>query len=582
VRNNEKQPEIVVLKFGSSVLHSEEDLPRAVHEIYRAWSGGTQVVAVVSAFGNTTNELWRRAQSISDEPEASALAALLATGEATASAMICLALGKVGIAAKVLDPAQAGLRTVGDRLEADLVAVDAARLKSELRQAIVILPGFVGRDEGGYTTLLGRGGSDFSALFLAHQLGGRCVLLKDVDGLYANDPACSGPRPLRFAEITYETTLRIGSQVVQAKAVRFAASRGLRFSVTAIGASSQTVVGCGRDRLVASANSTPLCIALLGCGTVGGGVYQRLAALPELFTVTAVGTRSGVRALAAGVPERLSACDLEELVESECDVVVELIGGTKRAAALTTKALRSGHHVVTANKALMVDEGEALLSLADACRVTLRYRAVVGGALPALEAIDRARKDGAIRAFSGVLNGTTNFVLDRLAEGKDLESAVAAAQKGGYAEANPLFDLNGIDATQKLILLARKAFGISLPFAAVAREGIHQIDPQLVRQSREQGQTVRLIASCRQEADGLVASVQPRVLPQSHPLASATGIENRLLIEPVVGTPYLLSAKGAGRWPTTEAVMADLLDIKRESQRATATEQFEDLRECVA
>jgi len=182
VRNNEKQPEIVVLKFGSSVLHSEEDLPRAVHEIYRAWSGGTQVVAVVSAFGNTTNELWRRAQSISDEPEASALAALLATGEATASAMICLALGKVGIAAKVLDPAQAGLRTVGDRLEADLVAVDAARLKSELRQAIVILPGFVGRDEGGYTTLLGRGGSDFSALFLADQLGGRCVLLKDVDG----------------------------------------------------------------------------------------------------------------------------------------------------------------------------------------------------------------------------------------------------------------------------------------------------------------------------------------------------------------------------------------------------------------
>jgi homoserine dehydrogenase len=582
MKNKKQQPEIVVLKFGSSVLRNEKDLPRAVHEIYRAWRGGAQVLAVVSAFGNTTDELLRRSESISDDPEASALAALLATGEATASAMLCLALGKAGIPAKVLDPAQAGLRTEGGTLEANLIAVDVVRLRRELRQAIVVLPGFVGRCESGYTTLLGRGGSDFTALFLANQLEGRCVLLKDVDGLYASDPALPGTRPLRFAEVTYETALHIGSQVVQPKAVRFAASRCLSFVVTAIGAGSETVIGCHSDRFAVSANSTPLRVALLGCGTVGGGVYQRLAALPELFTVTGVGTRNATRARDAGVPEDLVTADLEGLIDVECDVVVELVGGTEHAASLITRALRAGHHVVTANKALMAVAGEKNLSLAAACGLTLRYSAAVGGALPALETIERARSHGATRSFSGVLNGTTNFVLDLLAEGKDLESAVSAAQKAGYAEANPSFDLDGTDAAQKLILLARKAFGISLPFAAVAREGIDQIDLRLVRKAHDEGQKVRFIASCWQESDGLKASVKPVVLSLSHPLASANGVENRLLIEPVAGAPYLVSGKGAGRWPTAEAVMADLFDIKRELELAHTTEEFEEWEECVA
>jgi homoserine dehydrogenase len=577
-----QQTEIVVLKFGSSILRSEKDLPRAVHEIYRAWRGGAQVLAVVSAFRNTTDELLRRSESISDHPEASPLAALLATGEATASAMLGLALGKAGIPAKVLDPAQAGLRTEGGTLEANLIAVDVVRLKRELRQAVVILPGFVGRCESGYTTLLGRGGSDFSAVFLAIELDARCVLLKDVDGLYASDPAGPAISPLRFAETTYATALDIGTQVVQPKAVRLAASRGLRFVVTAIGASTETVVGCHADRLADSASSIPLRIALLGCGTVGGGVYQRLAALPDLFTVTGVGTRNATRAHASGVPEDLITSDLENLVEGDCNVVVELLGGTTYAATLTRIALRSGHHVVTANKALMAEEGEQLISLAAACEVTLRYSAAVGGALPALERMDQARSDGPIRSFSGVLNGTTNFVLDQLAEGQDLASAVAAAQKAGYAEANPRFDLNGTDAAQKLILLARQAFGVCLPFAAVEREGIDEIDPQLLRKARDEGQTVRLIASCRQETDGLKASVKPLVLSVSHILASANGVENRLLIEPVAGTPYVVSGKGAGRWPTAESVVADLFDIKREVQLAHATESFEDWKECVA
>ncbi|HEU4510362.1 MAG TPA: homoserine dehydrogenase, partial [Pyrinomonadaceae bacterium] len=227
-------------------------------------------------------------------------------------------------------------------------------------------------------------------------------------------------------------------------------------------------------------------------------------------------------------------------------------------------------------------EGEQLLSLAAAYGVTLRYSAAVGGALPALERISRARSDGPIRSFSGVLNGTTNYVLDQLAAGKDFASAVAAAQKAGYAEADPRFDLNGTDAAQKLILLARQAFGVCLPLAAVEREGIDQLEPQLVSKAKDAGLTVRLIASCRQEADGLKASVKPMMLSLSDTFASVKDVENRLMIEPVAGPPSVVSGKGAGRWPTSESVVADLLDIRRELQQAHAVESFEDSAECVA
>src|SRR5262245_38452468 len=181
--------QVTVLKFGSSVLRSEDDLPTIVHEIYRHYHEGSGVIAVVSAFGDMTDQLMRRAESLCGQPDQSALAALLATGEATSSALLGLALSRAGIPARLLDAAQVGLRTVGDRLNADPIAIDSARLLGEARRAIVVLPGFVGRSENGDTTLLGRGGSDLTALFLAQRLSARCALIKDVAGLYTSDPA---------------------------------------------------------------------------------------------------------------------------------------------------------------------------------------------------------------------------------------------------------------------------------------------------------------------------------------------------------------------------------------------------------
>src|SRR5438552_418310 len=568
-----KRNKITVLKFGSSVLRSEADLPSAVHEIYCHWRAGAQVIAVVSALGDTTDQLMRRAESWCQQPDRSALAALLATGESASSALLGLALNRSGIPARVLDPVQAGLRTAGSKLDADPIAVDAARLLAESRRAVVVLPGFVGRDERGDTTLLGRGGSDFSALFLAHHLRGNCILLKDVTGLYTSDPACLTVRGLRFKQASYEAAMRLCVSVVQQKSVLFASANKLRFTITKIGATASTEIGPFADRLDISGTSLEtIRVALLGCGTVGGGVFQRLTALPELFTVTGVGTRTPNRARAAGVPHHLITSDLEALIDKRCDLVIELIGGIKRAAELTERALRLGRDVVSANKALLARGGHDLEALAADNGTKLRYSAAVGGVLPALETIRRARASGPLRGFSGVLNGTTNFVLDRMVAGESMSAAVQAAQEQGYAEAHPQTDLEGIDAAEKIILLARAAFDVNLPLQAIARKGLEGLNSKILRTAQEQGKAVRLVAECRRSSQRVEASVKPVELPLSHPLAQVSGAENRLLIQPEVGEPWVVSGTGAGRWPTTEAVIADLFDIRRQGSAETLKE----------
>jgi homoserine dehydrogenase len=556
---------IVVLKFGSSVLRTERDLPQVVQEIYRVWRRGEEVLVVVSAFGDTTDQLLGRATSICVEPDGFTLATLLATGETTAAALLALALQRAGIPAKVLDAVQAGLRTAGSVTDAELLALDTERLRLELERFVIVVPGFVGRDDQNRTTLLGRGGSDFTAAFVAHRIAGRCVLIKDVDGLYVSDPAKSRKRPARFREVTYETAGRIGAPLIQTKAIHFAATHRLPLAVTRIGEDSGTKIGSEFDRIARpNTPKLPLKVALLGCGTVGGGVYERLRSLPDEFIITGVGVRDRKRKRFPSVPDDLLAEDLEELIDRPCDVAVELVGGTTRAYELVRRAMRAQRHVVTANKALLATHGEELQSIAVENEVILCSSAAVGGALPALEAIERAKAAGPIRAVSGVLNATSNFVLDEIAAGSTIADAILSAQKYGYAEADPSLDLDGTDAAQKLILLARLAFGVSASFESIRREGINRLAAADLQGARDRGVSVRLIATCRRTAQGVEARVAPMELAQSHPLASVCGTQNRMLIELVSGETFVVSGTGAGRWPTTEAVVADLIDIRHE------------------
>lgn len=557
--------ECVVMKFGGSVLRDERDLPRAVHEIYRVWRNGARVVAVVSALGDTTDRLLEQAARVADDPEPRALATLLATGELTSAALLALALDRAGVPHEVFDAAQVGLRTAGERLEAQPVSVDLGPIeRAHARGAVVVLPGFIGRDAQGAPTLLGRGGSDLTALFLAQHLRARCVLFKDVDGLYTADPARSGDqRPRRFARAHWGTALAVGGEVVQPKAVRFAAEHGMSFAIKAPCTERWTEIGAGPDALAADERTRPLRVALLGCGTVGGGVYARLAALGERFAVVGVAARTPQRALAAGVPAELFAEDAWSLVEGDGEVVVELIGGVEPAAALVEEALRAGKHVVTANKALLAERGARLAQVAAAHGVELRYSAAVGGAVPATEMAQRARRLGTVYALEAVLNGTTNFVLDQLARGADWEQAVRAAQAAGYAEADPRLDLDGTDAAHKLALLVRLAFGVDLDVREVAREGIDGVEAERVRRAHAVGRAVRLVARAVRCGERVEAGVRPLELAAGHPLAAVTGVENRLIIELEDGRRLEAGGKGAGRWPTAEAVMADLFDIAR-------------------
>lgn len=283
-------------------------------------------------------------------------------------------------------------------------------------------------------------------------------------------------------------------------------------------------------------------VALLGHGTVGGGVYDRLTELPQHFSVTGVAVRDPRK-------HRIAALDrCWRVLKQPADVVVELIGGTGLAARVIEASLKLGRHVVTANKAVIAAHGPRLETLARAHGVRLLYSASVGGAMPAIEAVQQ--RAGAVRALSGVLNGTCNFILGELERGTAFADAVTAAQRAGYAEADPTLDLDGTDAAQKLAILARTAFGHVPPIAR--KTGILGLSPDAVQAARRRGHVIRLVASCTKDE----AEVAPRELPLSHPLAGCAGAENRLLVD---GT--LLRGTGAGRWPTTEAVVADLLDL---------------------
>ncbi len=554
---------IIVLKFGSSVLRSEDDLPRAVHEIYRHWRRGSRVVAVVSAIGQTTDDLIRKAQTYGTDINPSAFASLVLTGEATSASLLTLALERSGVPAKLLSTEQAGMRTDGAVLDAELVAADIDRFLWELENSVVVVSGFAGVNDEGDLTLLGRGGSDYTALFLAQQLDARCVLIKDVDGLYESDPA-NGNRPPRFAQASYDTTLRCGTKLVQEKALHFTEKHGLHFEIAGFGFEYGTAIGAFNDVLApASEERRPIRVALLGCGTVGGGVYQRLSELPDLFEIAGVFNLDPTKAIADGIDARHIARSATELIEADCDIVVELIGGVEPARTYIEHALRLKRHVITANKALLAAAGGSLQRLAESSGVTLRYSAAVGGSLPALEAVAQASVSGRTESVAGIINGTCNFICDQLASGVDFDAAVKLAQTEGFAEADPTFDLDGTDAAQKIILLARETFGVNLPLSSVYRKGIDSLNPADVRTAIKNGHAYRLIAECRRTADGVSASVKPVAFPHSHPFARTRGAENCLVIKSGDGRSKLFRGRGAGRYATTEAVIADLLDQRR-------------------
>jgi homoserine dehydrogenase len=510
--------------------------------------------------------LLEQANRLFGDPEPSGLAALLATGEATSAALLALALDRAGIPATLLDPWRVGLRTSGPLLDAEPTEINRQEIYRALEERpVVVLSGFVGYDREGCTSLLGRGGSDLTALFVAQRLGaGICRLIKDVGGLYEWDPV-SGEGARRYARITWEDTLRLGGRVVQEKTVLYAQRFGISFEVGGLCAASGTLIGRGPTTFAEPGEERPaLRVALLGLGTVGLGVYRHMAAWPQRFQVVGIAVRELGKHLGDRVPVELISTDPWEVAAMPSDLVIEAIGGVHPASDLVEAALLGGRDVITANKAVMAHEGRRLRRLAEQKGRHLLYSATVGGGVPVVESIASIARRTPIDAVEGVLNATCNFILDQMVAGCDLATAVRHAQEKGFAEADPSADVTGLDAAHKLVIVAQAAFGVDLSLDSFEYRGIENIDPVEVRAAHAAGATVRLVASCRRApGGGIVAHVRPVRLPAYHPLARPRNEENRVLIQPVSGPPTVVDGKGAGRWPTSESVFADSLEVWR-------------------
>ncbi len=555
---------LIVLKFGGSVLRDEATLPVAVHEIYRWRRDGFQVIAVVSALAGQTDKLLEKTRQTCDSASPETVTALVSTGELQSAALLGLHLDRAGVPACVLTPAAIGLTALGHPLDAMPSDLRTGVLRQALnRYGAAVIPGYCAQDREGRTVLLGRGGSDLTALFLSQRLGRcPCHLIKDVDGLYERDPADAGPRPRRFATATWEDALRTDGSIVQPKAIEFARARRLPFEIGRMNGTNPTRIGAGPTTFCQPERAVPLRVALLGLGTVGGGVFELLRQMPEQFEIVAIAVRDPGKARRPSAPSFLLTTDAIAAATCGADVIVEVMGGRSVAQAAIVAALRAGADVVTANKGLLSECGTRLVGLARSRRRSLRFSAAVGGSMPLLERV-AALADRGVRSVRGIINGTTNFLLDRIAAGVSFEAALREAQRLGFTERDPSRDVNGLDAADKLCLIAQMLGGPRLGPADVQRD---ELSAESVRQARcetAEARVLRHVASLEFDGPRPRASVRLRALDESDPLACVAADKNATIIELRDGTIELVSGRGAGRWPTAEAVVADLLELSR-------------------
>jgi len=318
----------------------------------------------------------------------------------------------------------------------------------------------------------------------------------------------------------------------------------------------------------------PIGLGLLGLGTVGGGVISVLAR-----NGAEIARRAGrdIRAVAAAVrdparprpcalPEgfRLSADPLAVVRAADVQVVIELMGGLEPARTLILEAIAQGKHVITANKAVIATHGHEIFAAAQAKGVMVAFEAAVGGGIPIIKAIREGLAANRIEQVAGIVNGTTNYILTAMSEeGRDFADVLAEAQRLGYAEADPSFDIDGIDAGHKTAILAAIAFGMPLKFDQVYLEGISQISVDDIEYARTFGYRVKHLAIARRGSHGVELRVHPTLIPERRLIANVNGVKNAVLVLGDAVGATLFYGAGAGAEPTASAVVADVVDVVR-------------------
>jgi homoserine dehydrogenase len=312
-------------------------------------------------------------------------------------------------------------------------------------------------------------------------------------------------------------------------------------------------------------------IGICGLGTVAQGLLTLLAEADEVLEARVGGTIKVVHvATRTAKPnvDLLGAYESRDVFDvarnPDVDILVELIGGTTVAHDLVREALNQGKHVVTANKALLADYGDELFDLAQAQGKALYFEAAVAGGIPIIEAVRASLAANQITALAGIINGTGNFILTEMAaKGREFADVLEEAQRLGYAEADPSFDVDGTDAAQKLVLLASLAFGARIDAHAPFKQGVDSVSPLDLEYALELGYRIKHLGIAKREGDSLQLRVHPTLIPTTNALAQVDGVLNAVMINASGVGELLLVGPGAGSRPTASAVSADIVAISR-------------------
>jgi homoserine dehydrogenase len=540
-----------VLKFGSSVLRSAADIPVAMDEIYRRWREGRQVLAIVSAFEGVTDGLLKEASTLFGSSDPAAIAAYVCVGEKRTAELLSAALNESGIPSRTLTPEEIELLAEGSCLESTPTSVRTSVIQNLWNDfPVLVLPGFYGTNKAGQVVLFGRGGSDVSAIFLASELRAFCRLLTDVEGVFAADPA-TNPAAHRFTQMSWKSAIDVAGPLIQLKALRLAQIRSQPFDVGRPNEAAHTTVGCEHDHWTPPTEAArPLRIALVGCGVVGRGVYERIQCYKDQFKILHVIVRDTSKHV--GVDHLTT--DISVTMNPAVDIVIVCIGSRTLTYPVIVATAGAGKYVITSNKTVVASSGDKLLDYSQGEQRRLWYSASVGGALPVLETLAQLKTP--VIEMRGTINGTCGSVLQGLGEGQSWNEAVAAAQAAGIAEESPARDLTGRDSADKLVLICGLAFRTWLQAETIPTSGIDSIEGEYAG--------YQMVARARQTPSGIEASVRPERLPPDSFLGQSRGPENRLEIELSTGEIIRLRGQGAGRWPTAASVLGDLHEVARQ------------------
>ena len=314
-------------------------------------------------------------------------------------------------------------------------------------------------------------------------------------------------------------------------------------------------------------------VGLLGIGTVGGGAFTVLSRNQEeiarragcAITIKTVADTEVDKARRLVGGRAAVTADAYAVVNSpDIDIVVELIGGTRVAKDLILKAIANGKHVVTANKALLAQHGNEIFAAAQKQDVMVAFEAAVGGGIPIIKSLREGLSANRIEWIAGIVNGTSNFILSEMRDkGAGFNDALKEAQRLGYAEADPTFDIEGVDAAHKLTIMAAIGFGIPMQFKAAYTEGISKLTQEDIRYAEELGYRIKLLGITKRKAKGIELRVHPTLIPERRLIASVEGVMNAILVKGDAVGQTLYYGAGAGAEPTASAVVADLVDVAR-------------------